>query len=335
MKRLVTIALLTGLLQTGLAQDIHFSQFWASPMNINPSFTGQFDGDYRFIGNYRTQWKSVTVPYTTFGLSADAHNLLEMEDVGAGINFFYDQAGDSRFKTVHLNLAGSYTFHLDEDSLHHVAVGIQTGITNRNIDYSDLRFDNQYNGLFYDANLPHNEVFSRESRTYLNLNLGGTYFYTWDKRKMVSAGLGLYNLTKPQQSFFNNTDILLDMRMNFHLKGQYMITDEIDLLPGVLWSRQGKMQELLVGSSMRYILQDQPGAYRAVYAGLWMRNKDAGYLHLGMDYDDWNVGVSYDLNFSGLVPASNARGGLELSVIYIIRTWHPERVKHRVCPNFI
>lgn len=318
-----------------VAQDIHFSQFWASPMNMNPSLTGQFDGDYRFIGNYRTQWKSVTVPYMTFGLSADAHNALDNEDVGAGLSFYYDQAGDSRFKTVHLNLAGSYTFHLDADSLHHLAVGMQTGITNRNIDYSDLRFDNQYNGLFYDATLAHNEIFARESRTYLNLNLGASYNYTWENRKMITIGIGVFNLTKPKQSFFDNNDILLDTRMNLHASGQIMLNDEMDLLPGILISKQGKMQEFLVGSSLRYILNNQQGAYRAMYGGLWLRNKDAGYLHFGMDYNEWNVGISYDLNFSGLVPASRGRGGLEISVIYILRSWAPPYVKHRVCPNFI
>lgn len=333
MRSILTIALSVIFFAPMTAQDIHFSQFWASPMNINPSLTGQFDGDYRFIGNQRTQWKSVTVPYMTVGLSADAHNVLDQEDLGAGLSFYYDQAGDSRFKTVHLNLSGSYTLHLDEDSLHHLALGVQTGMTNRNIDYTDLRFDNQYNGLFYDPSLAHNEIFARESRTYLNFNLGGTYYYILGDRKSISAGFAFYNLTAPKQSFFNNDDILLDIRMNFHANAQLKLTDEMDLLPGLLFSKQGKMQELLVGSSVRYTLSNNP--YRALYAGLWVRNKDAGYLHLGMDYDDWNVGVSYDFNFSGLVPASNARGGLEISVIYILRNWAPPIQRHRVCPNFI
>jgi hypothetical protein len=56
------------------AQDIHFSQFDQSPFNINPALTGAFDGAFRFIGNQRSQWRSVTVPYRTTGLAVDARN---------------------------------------------------------------------------------------------------------------------------------------------------------------------------------------------------------------------------------------------------------------------
>jgi hypothetical protein len=57
--------------------------------------------------------------------------------------------------------------------------------------------------------------------------------------------------------------------------------------------------------------------------------------HNGYDYKDFFVGVSYDINFSKLVPASNGRGGLEIAVRYIIRTFKPKKIIHRVCPDYI
>ena len=45
------------LLFSGKAQDIHFSQFNMSPGNLNPAFTGFFDGDVRGVANYRSQWR--------------------------------------------------------------------------------------------------------------------------------------------------------------------------------------------------------------------------------------------------------------------------------------
>jgi hypothetical protein len=66
-----------------------------------------------------------------------------------------------------------------------------------------------------------------------------------------------------------------------------------------------------------------------------MRNKDASFLTVGYDYQDFFMGLSYDINFSKLLPASNARGGFEIAVRYIINRFKPKRIEHRVCPDFI
>ena len=332
LKHILT-ALLALAVISATAQDIHLSQFWASPANLNPALTGQFNGDYRFVGNQRTQWKSVTVPFVTYGLAADAHDFLEKENLGVGINMYFDHTGDSRFKTTHINLSSSYLFKLD--TIHSISAGAQVGFTNRNLSYDELRFDNQYNGLYYDPSLSHNETFARDSRGYMNLNLGAAYHWKIDRRKTATAGISLYNITRPKQSFFDDDNIILDMRFMLHANADYKVTEEIDIMPGLLFMSQGKFKEFDIGSNVRYRLKDEQGIYRAVYAGLWLRNQDAGYIVAGMNYDDWNVGISYDVNLSGLKPASNLRGGFEVSVIYIIRNYKPSPYKHKVCPNYI
>ncbi|MEN9002702.1 MAG: type IX secretion system membrane protein PorP/SprF, partial [Flavobacteriales bacterium] len=93
---------------TSQAQDIHFSQFYNSPLNLNPALAGNFDGNYRFAGNYRNQWNSVTIPFATFSMSADAKDVMGKKNVGAGIIFNNDNTGDSRFRTTVLNVVGSY-----------------------------------------------------------------------------------------------------------------------------------------------------------------------------------------------------------------------------------
>src|SRR4051812_45005783 len=83
------------------AQDIHFSQFNASPINLNPALAGVFDGDYRFAGNYRNQWLAIPVPYKTYSLSTDMKLPYKIGKgaLGAGILFNTDKAGDSEFGT--------------------------------------------------------------------------------------------------------------------------------------------------------------------------------------------------------------------------------------------
>ena len=41
------------------AQDVHFTQFNASPMLVNPALTGAFGGEWRASAIYRDQWRSV------------------------------------------------------------------------------------------------------------------------------------------------------------------------------------------------------------------------------------------------------------------------------------
>ena len=77
------------------------------------------------------------------------------------------------------------------------------------------------------------------------------------------------------------------------------------------------------------------GDYKALHGGLWFRNRDAAYLTLGMDYQQLFVGISYDINVSKLVPASNLRGGFEIAIRYIINAFKPKKIIHRVCPDFI
>ena len=98
---------------------------------------------------------------------------------------------------------------------------------------------------------------------------------------------------------------------------------------------QGVYKELIIGGSGKYHLTRKKDIYSALYGGLWWRNKDAACLSFGYDYKDLFVGISYDINFSKLVPASQLRGGIEFAVRYVIRKFNPKRIIHRVCPDYI
>ena len=65
------------------AQDIHFSQFANSPLNLNPAQTGLFNGDYRIMANQRSQWSAVPIPYSTFSLGADMRNPIRLKNQGS------------------------------------------------------------------------------------------------------------------------------------------------------------------------------------------------------------------------------------------------------------
>ncbi len=315
------------------AQDIHWSQFNDNPIFQNPANSGRFKGDYRIHGNYRDQWRSVTVPFSTFSFSGDT-KFAKIPQLGLGALFFHDQAGDGKFKTIELQISPSYQINLTNDSVHTLRAGLQIGMNHRQVNMDKFSFDAQFDGTIYNPSLPTNEIFQNQKNTNFSLGTGLVYEWFKSERKRISGGLALFNLNKPNQGFFGQT-VQRDMRLNLFAKGQFEINYDWDLLPTFQLNFQGKYKEIILGSSARYILIDRLGEYRAVYFGAFYRNKDAGYLTAGMDYQNWFAGISYDINFSKLTPASNVRGGIELSVRYIITRFKPKKVLHRVCPDFI
>jgi len=329
-----SLILLLIIAQFSFAQDIHFSQFNASPLNINPALTGNFDGEYRIMGNYRSQWSSVTLPYKTFSLGTDAHNFLQNENIGAGVFINNDKTGDSRLKTFHFIISGSYKIMLDEDLKHQIIGGLQIGIAQKSIDYDDLKFDSQYNGFFFNPVASNNESFKNEGQTYPIINLGAMWQFQHE-RTAANFGMSLYNINSPKQSFFNRNQIKLDRRLNIHGAGQLPITDKIDLLPSLLFMKQGSFAEFMIGTFAKMVLNNDPYQYRAIYFGPWLRSGDAGCFVVAMDYNNVNVGFSYDLNYSDLIEASRRKGGFEISFRYIIKEKLIGRVKYTICPDFI
>lgn len=334
MKRFLTII---GLCSSALlsAQDIHFSQFEVAPMVYNPALAGVFDGDARFIGNQRTQWRSVTVPYSTLGISADLNGALKRDELGAAISVYQDRAGDSRLNTFRADLAASYRVATSADSAHSFYAGVQMGLTHRAIDYSELTYDNQWNGFAFDPGIDPNEAYARDTRTHLNLNAGLAWQYREDQRNEITAGIAFHNINGPQQSFFDDPSINLDLRFSLTAFGVRQINDEWDAMGGLLLSRQGTYTEFIPGAGARYVLNESRGLFRAVFGGVYWRTRDAGFILAGVNYDDWRVGVSYDINTSDLRPASNGRGGLELSVVYILRKFEPPVIRRRLCPDYL
>ncbi|CAG0948150.1 MAG: PorP/SprF family type IX secretion system membrane protein [Bacteroidetes bacterium] len=329
--RLIILFALIDIALKSSAQDIHFSQFFNSPINLNPALTGQFNGDYRFVGNYRNQWQSVTTPYRTIGLSADVHNLFQKNNIHSGIAIYNDKTGDSRFGTFLLNVSGAYSISVSSDSNQFITVGIQTGFTQRSINYSALNFDKQYNGIAYDPNLTNGEEFINDGRTWINLNTGIAYTYFISSRNTITSGLSFSNLTAPKQTFFTNNDIKLDRRILLHGEAGIFISQKFDALPAFQFQLQGKYRELNIGGAARYFYT----ADLALYGGFYYRNKDAGYLRVGVDYDNIHTSVTYDFNTSSLRPASNSRGGIEVGIVYIFKQFRPKFVKHKICPNYI
>lgn len=316
------------------AQDIHFSQFYQSPFSLNPALVGDFNGAYRFIGNQRSQWRSVTVPYTTWGFSADSRSIMNSKYSG-GISLFTDKAGDSQLKTTMLNLVFGRSFVPTNKEKDEFRVGAMLGATFMSIDYSALKYDNQWNGFSYDPSINAGEQYSRDSRSYLNLNIGAAYAHFIDENRTIKGGIGIFNLSNPKQSFFDQAFVRLDPRVAIHANYLQKLNAQWQLEPMFLFMSQAKFIEFNLGGRAHYVLDDRSWNYEALYFGFLGRTRDAGNLIAGMKYHQWDVGLSYDINLSSLKPASSGRGGFELGVIYILPPRPTIGDVKKICPDYI
>lgn len=318
-------------------QDIHYSQFNASPQNLNPAQTGLFDGDWRFVGNFRTQWSVIPVPYRTFSIASDTRlkTKLENDVPAAGLIINTDKSGDSKFTTTQIFASGSYIKKLNKDSTHFISVGIQPGVTTKSFNVAALTFDNQYSGDAYNGSLPSGENFPKTRITYFDFGGGLAYLWRKNNRTLINVGVSALHLNRPKQSFFNNDAIKLDVKTCVSGIAEFPVSAQLDLLPTVMYQRQGKFHETVVGLFGKYHLKPIDGMTTAVSLGGFYRMKDAFILVANMDYKNFNVGVSYDINTSKLVEATNHRGGFEISVIYIFKKVKPFIAKKRVCPIYM
>ena len=333
--RLGIIISLLLILTSANAQDVHFSQFFHSPIFQSPANIGSFEGDYRAVFNQRTQWRSITEPYNTWAFSADAREIKNIPNTSLGMIFFKDAAGDSPLRTVSISPGVSYQVYTNPDSLAFVNVGLQIGYTQKTLDFERLNFDNQYTGSVFDPSLPQGENFGNDRSSYLDINLGVNYSQQYSREFNYQLGMSLFHVNSPKENFLNDEGVNLDRRFLFHGQGAYVFNKEWSAIPAFQWQAQGKYREFLLGGMAKRTLLEKYGLYRAVYMGLFGRTRDALYVVGAMDYDNWKVGISYDINLSDLRQVSRNRGGFEFSVIYIFKGINEVYKKHRQCPTFI
>lgn len=329
---LLTTLLIFSALSKG--QDIHFSQFNWSYLNLNPALIGSFEGDYRYNANFKNQWAAISEPYQTFSFAADANSQLKSyKGINLGALISTDEAGAGGLRTSSFSIGASHGFAINPDSSWALHIGAQLGMVYRSINFEAFSFDQQYSGTQFDPNRNTGENFDRNSYTNFTANFGFAMQHRISERKSLSFGAAAFNLNAANQSFLDEK-IPLDRRYSFHAEGDLRIGLKVDALPSILASFQGKYSEILIGSNFRYRLLSA-AFQKNLYGGFWYRNQDALILSVGMDYYQWKVGMSYDINLSDLDEASDKKGGLEIAVVYIIQNFKPLNKRYKRCPRFL
>lgn len=323
-------------------QDVHFSNPNETPLLLNPALSAA-DNNTRSIINYRNQWNSVQSPFKTFNFSfemkldqkqwtkvkgkTEAYKL-SLKNLCAGLNIVQDKAGDSKMGLTQVNL--SLASHIFLNQANRLSAGFFFGMAQRNIDYSNLQFQNQYNGYSYNASAPSGENFGSGNFTYGDAGAGinwtllkGNIYASANNGMRVSAGYACYHVNRPKQSFFGNSSEKLFRKHNFYANGVFGIKNTtLSFAPSVNYSLQGASQEIMLGAALKFRLKEESKITGFVKGsqfsiGAFYRNKDAVIVSAMLETGQFSFGFNYDINVSTLKNYSHYNGAFEISLRFI------------------
>ena len=323
----------------GFSQDLHFSQFMNSPHLTNPANTGFIpDGDYRLGANFRNQWSAImSIPYKTISAFGDIQVMQNSDNtgwMGIGGLILRDVAGSGSLTST--KIYGSVAYHQMIDAGSLVSLGFNVGWANKQINVTNLKFPDQFDGHFFDNHLPTSANLDRNNINYVDIQAGANYAYFPNDRVYLNAGVSAHHVNRARESFFNaqpGIDNRIAVRWTGFINGSFMLNDQWIVNPNVYYSMQAKAYELVGGLNAHYNLSGD--GEKILIGGLYYRHKDAVIPLIGLGYKDLTFTFTYDATISTLNQYNNARGAFEFSLIKqgIFDTYSGDR-RQSMCPSF-
>ncbi|HPE56121.1 MAG TPA: PorP/SprF family type IX secretion system membrane protein [Bacteroidales bacterium] len=299
-------------------QDIHYSQMYATPLYINPGFTGNQECDYRAAVNYRQQAASFTVPFETYTAWGDTRFypkfLHQRGWVGVGAHLYYDNAGDGDLKKVQGMLFLNYTQGFNADNSIYGSLGIGLGVTNRSIVAQNLIFNDQWNDQLLQWNLGSTSadlgLIKNSSIFYPDLNVGLVFHQLVDENWMYEVGGSISHITRPEETFFGTNNNRVERKYIGHFTLQRILSEYWLIKPEIYFISQQGVQETIFGANLVYSAIELK-----LHGGLWHRLGRDVIPMLGVEYNKFTLMFSYDVNVSKQRLASQYQGGFELSLV--------------------
>lgn len=316
MKRLLPVGIFFGILSafTAFGQDPQFSQYYQSPLYLNPGFTG-VTPQQRATFNHRLQWPNLPQAFSTFAASYDIW--VNELNSGFGVLATTDKMGSAGWRTTNISMLYSYKIQLNKEWL--FSPGISFGYGINGLDRSKLSMGD---GLEYNNSSLDPDLQRLGNQQYFDFSAG---FLAYSS--VYWFGLAVSHLNEPNMSVLND-ETRLPMKWTVHGGARIPLTGGLRtsarssyLTPSFIYQTQGNISQFNFG--LNYHIDP-------VFIGLWYRgkpweesvigsvNNDAIILQLGMYLDKLTVGYSYDFNIS---PLSTASGGAhEISLVYEFRS---------------
>ncbi|ACU02467.1 PorP/SprF family type IX secretion system membrane protein [Pedobacter heparinus] len=312
------IVLLIMLVSLGaLGQDHIYSQFFNAPIYLNPSLTGQFEGDIRMNLIYRNQWTGLSGDLSYITASAD----LNISKFAGGVGLMFTRSSEGTAYLVKNNAAATYSYSVGGDDFV-ASFGIQAGFTNRQIDWSKLVFADQIDMRlgYIPGSVSAAQPPDQDSKFFFDAAAGTNIVF-----RNLMVGLAVHHINKPDESF-SGTVAKLPMRITANASYKIPLSPYYDynqdegasLIPSVVYYKQASSSSISAGAQFKY---------RGLNTGLWYRSAsqggpDAIVVSLIFDLFKGNrngeklrLGISHDATTSK-INYTNTSGTTEASIGY-------------------
>ena len=317
--KILLLILTVMLTRKGVAQDLHFSQFFNNPLLTNPANTGFIpDADYRISASYRNQFSNImTVPYKTISVYGDAQvfrNKLENGWLGLGGVILRDVAGTGSLTST--KIYGSVAYHqmLGLSSL--LSAGFNVGWANKRIDQTKLTFPDQFDGKFFDGTLPTSVQLQNNSISYFDVQAGMNYAYFPTEDVYINAGYSIMHVNSPVENFFGDSAFLdnkVPIRQNAFINGIFRVSEQVIINPNAYYSRQARSSELVLGLNGAYDLTGD--GTKQLIGGLYYRYNESVIPMVGLEINNVRFSFSYDLTTSSLKNFNHSLGAPEFNIL--------------------
>jgi len=326
--------LLVGLFYSSYSQDIHFSNYYYTPLYLSPAKTGDFASNYRVGGAIRDQFSSFFEnPYQTVLAYVDTNidfGFGEKHWISVGMNIHADRAGDLSYSNS--GMLGSIAYHLPLDPSYKTVItaGVQYGVTQRNINGDSFRSEETLAG---NNNDPDRMLLNDFNPSINDLNVGIDIKRWTSKTAYFNVGIAMNHILKPEFRFSgSNIDNPVDRRMNIYAEYYVQSTKQLALRPMVVYSKIYNFTNLYGQFNVEYRVNKKSSTL--IKGGLGYRSGDALQMLAGLIYKGWDVGLAYDMTVSSAADYNSGFGAIELGVKKIFIVNKKPKVKLKaLCPR--
>ena len=329
MKKILTLVIIIAMSNCLIAQDIHFSNLSFNSFYTSVASMGSSNAKVRATTHYRNQWPTVGKSFQTIGLNADYKMKIGTNALGIGLIVNRDQAGELSLTKLQADLAIAYHQRVSQNS--HLSGGVQFGVTQHSIDETKAEWSNQYNGKEFDSNLPSGEqaLFA----PFMNFDVGAGLMWNYN-----TASRNRYSQTFTKVDFgvsiYHAVSGALDYNAGESEYARYSLTgnatyvlsyNKYELMPSFVYQLKGKERELVLGLLYNVVVR-QGSMYTGyfdrlhiAFGGYYRIPNDAIVPTFNLTYDNFQFGVSYDVNISPLIEASSSVGGVEFTLRFLVK----------------
>lgn len=300
------------------AQDPFFSQFYNAPLTLNPALTGISYGNIQVTTNYRNHLSTFD-PFETYAFSVNMsmlENQLNNDFAGLGVLMVNDVSGIG-LKNLKAMLSMAYHKSLGPSGNHYLTFGFQGGIDQTNLDFGNLSTQSQWvDGAGRDQSLANGESFMGDNAVLMDFQAGLMWYSFISDKTTLFSGAAVYHITEPEKSVLSENS-KLSRRYVVHGGGKFGVGAKVHIVPNLVFMQQSSSNVINTGLLLEYNLAAN-NQNQIVTAGAWLRNTDAVIANIGLEFKNFQLGLSYDLIISDIQTVTN-KGGLEISLNYNFR----------------